>query len=337
MTKLTTERLEYYAELPTAPAERKAIFMYEVRCMARQLLAYEQAADRPVGKIFRCSGNKTLRWWNDVPEGTVLYAAPVLPKQPELIGMKVSIDTGSDNNGHRLFGEIVGTNDSNGVPVLCIEVTENNADVTLADEEETAKIVKAAEKLVRCKGRYHSEQNYRALAALFGVTVPDLPPLPSDEAPAQPVIPEEKSAIHGTKAPEDIAFNNGFVAGWNCCRSEVISLNETTAQPVSEPYKLKDAVEDIRNSGVEIDADKIKAERDTLNSPVIPDGWKLVPIEPTENMIIEGFESEPNKTFSKPEVWQEYAAMSGCKQAAHRAKLCWAAMLAAAPTAQESE
>nr|WP_254658948.1 ead/Ea22-like family protein [Klebsiella pneumoniae] len=35
----------------------------------------------------------------------------------------------------------------------------------------------AAEKLVRCKGRYHSEQNYRALAALFGLTTPDLPPL----------------------------------------------------------------------------------------------------------------------------------------------------------------
>lgn len=33
----------------------------------------------------------------------------------------------------------------------------------------------AAKKLVRCKGRYHSEQNYRALAALFGVTTPDLP------------------------------------------------------------------------------------------------------------------------------------------------------------------
>ena len=35
----------------------------------------------------------------------------------------------------------------------------------------------AAEKLVRCKGRYHSEQNYRALAALFGVKTTDLPPL----------------------------------------------------------------------------------------------------------------------------------------------------------------
>lgn len=70
-------------------------------------------------------------------------------------------------------------------------------------------------------------------------------------------------------------------------------------------------------------------------APVILEGWKLVPIEPTENMIIEGFESEPDKAFSKPEVWEEYAAMSGCKQAAHRAKLCWAAMLAAAPTSPE--
>ena len=67
MDKLTTERLEYYAALPTQPAEgdgffKKGIFMYEVRRMARQLLAYEQAADRPVGEysyvaeIKRCVG-----------------------------------------------------------------------------------------------------------------------------------------------------------------------------------------------------------------------------------------------------------------------------------------
>lgn len=43
--------------------------------------------------------------------------------------------------------------------------------------EKAQAINAAAEKLVRCKGRYHSEQNYRALAALFGVKTPDLPPL----------------------------------------------------------------------------------------------------------------------------------------------------------------
>ncbi|WP_223825272.1 hypothetical protein [Enterobacter hormaechei] len=67
------------------------------------------------------------------------------------------------------------------------------------------------------------------------------------------------------------------------------------------------------------------------NSPVIPDGWALVPVEPTEDMIVNGFESEPDEFFSDEEVWNAYDAMSGCQQAAHRAKLCWAAMIASAP------
>lgn len=46
--------------------------------------------------------------------------------------------------------------------------------------EKAHEITAAAEKLVRCKGRYHSEQNYRALAALFGVKTPDLPQLESE-------------------------------------------------------------------------------------------------------------------------------------------------------------
>lgn len=67
------------------------------------------------------------------------------------------------------------------------------------------------------------------------------------------------------------------------------------------------------------------------NSPVIPDGYVMVPKEPTENMVIDGFESAPDRFFSAPDVWDAYEAMSGCQQAAHRARLCWAAMIAAAP------
>lgn len=64
----------------------------------------------------------------------------------------------------------------------------------------------------------------------------------------------------------------------------------------------------------------------------IPAGWKLVPIEPTEAMIVCGFESRPDPVFSKPEEWEAFDAMTGCQQAAHKARLCYAAMLAAAPT-----
>ena len=71
---------------------------------------------------------------------------------------------------------------------------------------------------------------------------------------------------------------------------------------------------------------------DATRSPCsVPAGYVLVPIEPTESMIINGFESEPDESFSEPDVWEAYEAMSGCQQAAHRAKLCWAAMIAAAP------
>ncbi|EOZ1496538.1 hypothetical protein [Enterobacter hormaechei] len=55
--------------------------------------------------------------------------------------------------------------------------------------------------------------------------------------------------------------------GWNACRAAMLQ----GAEPVTTAYKLRDAVEIIRNSGIEIDSGKIQAERDSLNSPVIPD------------------------------------------------------------------
>lgn len=103
---------------------------------------------------------------------------------------------------------------------------------------------------------------------------------------------------YSSSAPE-LEMNIAEAQIWNRCIDEMSAL---TQQPVSQPYKL-------------------------------PDGWKLVPIEPTEDMIVDGFESEPDETFSDDKVWEEYDAMSGCQQAAHRAKLCWQAMLAAAPEA----
>ena len=71
-------------------------------------------------------------------------------------------------------------------------------------------------------------------------------------------------------------------------------------EPVSQPYKL-------------------------------PVGWVAVPVEPTEEMIINGFESVPDPHFSDEKEWEEYEALSGCRKAARRAELCWAAMIKAAP------
>lgn len=72
------------------------------------------------------------------------------------------------------------------------------------------------------------------------------------------------------------------------------------AEPVSQPYTLRD-------------------------------GWVAVPVEPTEDMIIAGFEAELREEFRDSEAWEAFEAMSGCEQAALRAKWCWAAMITAAP------
>ncbi|EKG6573720.1 ead/Ea22-like family protein [Salmonella enterica] len=60
---------------------------------------------------------------------------------------------------------------------------------------EQSAIVAAAEKLVRCKGRYHSELNYRALAKLFGVITPDLPPLEHEKVHYAEAAEVEISAL----------------------------------------------------------------------------------------------------------------------------------------------
>ncbi|WP_278399104.1 hypothetical protein [Hafnia paralvei] len=85
MNKLTTERLEQYAH-----DKHMCNINDEIREMARQLLAYEQAAKNPIGS-FHISGGQveaTTDYCRDgewpVQDGEVLvYAVPVLPKQPE--------------------------------------------------------------------------------------------------------------------------------------------------------------------------------------------------------------------------------------------------------------
>lgn len=229
MTKLTTERLEHYSALPTQPAEgdgcfKKGIFMYEVRRMARQLLEYEQAGKNPIGS-FHISGGQveaTTDYCRDgewpVQDGEVLvYAAPILPKQPELIGMKVSIDTGSDNIGHRLFGEIVGKSDSKGVPVLCIEVAENNGDMAAPAQpvtpEQPEPTISFYREGIMAAAKWVEKQR------------------------------EEYDNEHGQFdcGTGSFEFGNDAQLEYSTTLSEIAegirSLHPASAQPVSEPYK----------------------------------------------------------------------------------------------------
>lgn len=133
-------------------------------------------------------------------------------------------------------------------------------------------------------------------------------------APPAPVsVPDEMDGHGG------VCCEVSYADGWNACRAAMLQGAENaesrcTMQPASA-----------------LDSLPQNADSRCSNSPVIPDGWALVPIEPTEDMIVNGFESEPDESFSDEKEWEVYDAMSGCQQAAHRAKLCWAAMIASAP------
>ncbi|MDF3690461.1 hypothetical protein P3S59_20650, partial [Enterobacter hormaechei] len=67
----------------------------------------------------------------------------------------------------------------------------------------------------------------------------------------------------------DSAFEHGKAVGWNAYRAAMLQSfgNSEQLEPVTTAYKLRDAVETIRNSGIAIDAEKIFAERDALNAP----------------------------------------------------------------------
>lgn len=106
---------------------------------------------------------------------------------------------------------------------------------------------------------------------------------------------------------------NDMWASWNACRAAMLQGNH---RDLSYPV------------------DPQIAAYEKIMEQAIPDGYALVPVEPTEGMVIAGFEAELREEFRDPDAWEAYEGMSGCEQAALRAKWCWAAMVKAA-TKQE--
>lgn len=320
MTKLTTEitieELQYRINAHENDLTQMWTADYLLN-VQKELLALKQAAKNPIGS-FHISGGQveaTTDYCRDgewpVQDGEVLvYAAPVLPKQPELVVLTdEQIDAVLDSKANmayiisdkrerlRMFArEIIRTAMISTAPAQPVipeqakreQVRREHAewsDATFGNvgpvgplkhlSKEALEAAAAPDDLLEwadmqfllwdAQRRAGIPDDFITVAMIEKLEINKKRqwPEPKDGEPrlhintqsAQHVIPEEKSAIHGTKDPEDIAFNNGFVAGWNCCRSEIISLNETTAQPVSEqpvskPYKLEIDMDDANHFSI---------------------------------------------------------------------------------------
>ncbi|ELC8787896.1 ead/Ea22-like family protein [Salmonella enterica] len=90
---------------------------------------------------------------------------------------------------------------------------------------EQSAIVAAAEKLVRCKGRYHSELNYRALAKLFGVITPDLPPL------------EHENVHYADAAEVEITALRQHIAELERSETQLINERDSAESALNDTYK----------------------------------------------------------------------------------------------------
>ncbi|HIC8784580.1 TPA: hypothetical protein ACW7Y1_000328 [Enterobacter hormaechei subsp. steigerwaltii] len=110
---------------------------------------------------------------------------------------------------------------------------------------------------------------------------------------------------YGTADDDAIASAEEFV--YNACRAAMLQSfgNSEQLELVTTTYNLRDAVEAIRNAGIAIGAKKIQEARDALNSPVIPDGWVMVPEEPTHEMLEAGDEQ-----FGTYDVYRRMIAAS---------------------------
>ncbi|WP_223123654.1 hypothetical protein [Enterobacter roggenkampii] len=150
-------------------------------------------------------------------------------------------------------------------------------------------------------------------------------------APVENTGLQRKAAVHdalcekySVKSLADfVDWQRNHIAGLEAAPPAPVGKGETAVMPDYPGYTMtqRECFQAGKKAGL----------AEAGNSPVIPDGWVLVPVEPTEDMIVNGFESEPDESFSDEKEWEVYDAMSGCQQAAHRAKLCWAAMIASAP------
>lgn len=155
----------------------------------------------------------------------------------------------------------------------------------------------------------------------------------------EPKDGEPRQHIKELAAPVVSFYRDGInaAAKWVDQQREAYDSEHGWSDPDTGSFEFgNDAQRDYSDTLAEIAEGIRSLHPNAGNPPVIPEGYVLVPIEPTEDMIVEGFESEPDEDFSDPAVWEKYLAMSGCQQAAHRAKLCWAAMIAAAPKPGDS-
>ena len=134
----------------------------------------------------------------------------------------------------------------------------------------------------------------------------DVAPGPLYTAPPVPVVPDEMvNNIDNPYGDEDLIYEEGKIEGWNACLAAMLQVRNHTEQHLDMVGRSGDANQKAdcklpfdqwlsqQNEPIDVDCGCVTTEAfyhwlrvayETGNSPVTPDGWQLVPKEPTEAM-----------------------------------------------------
>lgn len=275
-----------------------------VRSMARQLLASME--QDPIYQLRDSDWYDTDKQTfytvvNAGGTGRIVYA------EPQLTQPAVRIDF-LPKNLDRALG------------VMGMALPESREEFNLQQERWTQRLI---DRVIRCADELGPQP---AVVIHLGVTWED--------------VPEEITE-------DDMGLASAWAHGFNQCRAVMLQGNHRDlSQPVDPQVAAYEKImqqalpaNSFTNADLEGmahgDNPQSNAYRELLayrtGAPALTAGWVAVPVEPTESMIIDGFEAELREEFRDPEAYEAFEAMSGCEQAAQRAKWCWAAMIAATP------
>lgn len=318
MTTITRERVaEIIHAAGLEPCDYEEVFgsikTGEIVAMARIALASLEAepvayADPQSFDNFKSMGGKnaacTKEWmWRDSGEGLIpVYAAPPAPVVP-------TFEEWLEIRGNKPLGWV---KDAMRESYDACRAAMLQGSQPVSNRDELPEEKGASLQLRNLIRQRHAEWSDKT----FG-----------DVGPVGPLKHLSKEALEAAAEPDDLSewADMQFLL-WDAQRRAGICDGEITAA-MEEKLKVNMA----RQWPEPKDGEPRLHIKEPRNSPVIPYGWVLVPVEPTEDMIVNGFESEPDESFSDEKEWEAYDSMSGCQQAAHRAKLCWAAMIKSTP------
>ncbi|WP_395280852.1 hypothetical protein [Enterobacter cloacae] len=150
--------------------------------------------------------------------------------------------------------------------------------------------------------------------------------VPGISAPPAPVsVPDELTREeYKRRFMEDDDFDDTFSGGWNACRAAMLQ----GAEPVTTAYKLPEDFDfdrfndvvwleavasnphmhSLTTSTIAMVALELNKRLNVANSPVIPDGWVMVPVEPTMEMLDEFDSIIDHGAEDSKEAWSRLIA-----------------------------